>query len=275
MQHILTGIHSQLLGQVVAQQGCLTVLKVGKTGLVALELIGKYQQFCPVGGFLGEAEAVTFLKLLFTGHTQTLLCDFLEVAFVGDEQSHGIIGDLLFLCLGLNLVNVINDFRLTGLTVLVGNGLQLLLDNSLQLAAAIQDLLELRNLLFQLGGCLGLLQDVFTVDIAKLDLRHKVGLNLVDAEADHQIGNYLIFQFGFPDDRNGLINIQQDPFQTFQQMQTILFLLNLEEQPSADAFHTPCSPLLQNFTHTHDSRHAGNEDIEVTGKCILQACKTE
>ena len=72
-----------------------------------------------------------------------------------------------------------------------------------------------------------LLEDVFFVDVAQLDLRHVIRLNLVDAEADHQVGHDLVFQLRLPDDGDGLVDVQQDSFQTFQQVQPVFLLLQI------------------------------------------------
>ena len=48
------------------------------------------------------------------------------------------------------------------------------------------------DLALQLAGLLGALEDVFPVDVPQLDLCHILGLRLVDAEADHQVGHDLL-----------------------------------------------------------------------------------
>ena len=47
-------------------------------------------------GFKTEGQAVTFLELLLTGHTQRLGGDLLEVALLGHKQGHRVVRDLLF-----------------------------------------------------------------------------------------------------------------------------------------------------------------------------------
>ena len=140
---------------------------------------------------------------------------------------------------------------------------------------AVQGILQISDLLFQFVDGLSLLEDVFFVDITQLDFCHVISLDLIDTKADHQIGNNLIFQFGFPDDADGLIDIQQDPLQALQQVEAVFLLLDLEEQAALDAIGTPGGPLLQNLTDTHNPGHTGNEDIKVTGETVLQGSHTE
>ena len=66
---------------------------------------------------------------------------------------------------------------------------------------------------FQLVGVLQTLEDVFLVDVAQLDLRHELGLDLVDTEADHQVGDHLRIGFRLPDDLDGKVDVQQNFFQ--------------------------------------------------------------
>ena len=268
-------LHAQFLGQVIPQLGCLAVLKFAQAALVALELVGKHQQVCPVGGLPGEQQAVSLFELLLAAHPQGLGGDFFQVALFGKEHHYRIVGNVLLLVLLLSLRHLIKNFRLSGLTVFLGNLLQLLDNHIFQLSGAGQNLLHVGNLLLQLADCLGLLEDVFLIDIAQLDFRHEIGLNLIDAEANHQVGNNLRFQLGLPDDADGFVDVQQDAFQTFEQMQPLLPLANLEEQAALDAVHPPGSPLLQNLSHAHNPRHSGNEDVEIAGEAILQGGHAE
>ena len=44
--------------------------------------------------------------------------------------------------------------------------------------------------------------DIFLVDVAEADVGHVLGLDLVDAETDHQVGNDLGVQLGVTDPGN-------------------------------------------------------------------------
>ena len=85
---------SAVPGQIFTQLGSLAVVEVGKPGLITLEFVGKGQNFCLIGGFQGEVQAVAFLELLLTGHSQALGSDLLDVTFPGNEHGDGIIGNL-------------------------------------------------------------------------------------------------------------------------------------------------------------------------------------
>ena len=135
---------------------------------------------------------------------------------------------------------------------------------------AVQRVAQVLNFLLQVVNRPGLLENVLFVDIAQFYFRHEIRLDLINAEANHQVGNDLIFQFRLANNRNRFINIQQDPLQALEQVQTVFLLLNLIEQAALDAVGAPCSPLLQDLANAHHAGHTGNQDIEITGKGILQ-----
>ena len=210
---ILSRLEAQLLGQVIAQLGRLAVVEVGKAGLVALIPVGEHQKFRPVGGLLGEGQAVALLEFLLAAHSQGLGGHFFQVALFGDEHRDAVVRHVVFF-LGRGLLCVIENLRPPGLAKLVGHRLQLLDDDVFQLPGAVQRVSQIGDLPFQIVDGTGLLEDVFLVDVAQLDLRHIIRLNLVYAEADHQVGYDLAFQLRLPDDGNGLVDIQQNPLQT-------------------------------------------------------------
>ena len=145
----------------------------------------------------------------------------------------------------------------------------------MQLFGAVEGGFQLGNLLLQLVDGLGLLQDILFVDIPQLDFRHVICLNFINPKANHQVGHHFLFQFRLPDDGDGLINIQQNPLQSLEQMEPVLLFLNLEVKAAADALGAPGCPLLQNLTHTHYPGHSGNENVEITGEAVLQGCQAE
>ena len=63
--------------------------------------------------------------------------------------------------------------------------------------------------------------------MAQLDFGHVLGLHLVDAEANHQVGYDLGFLCGIAHNFNCFIDIQQDSFQAFEQMQALLLALQI------------------------------------------------
>ena len=74
------------------------------------------------------------------------------------------------------------------------------------------------DLLLQPGHLLNALEDVLLVDVAQLDVGHVLGLHVVDAEADHQVGHHLVVLLGLPDDFDGPVDVQQDLFQAAEQV---------------------------------------------------------
>ncbi len=72
-----------------------------------------------------------------------------------------------------------------------------------------EGVLQVGDLAFERVGLLNRLR-IFLVDVAELDLRHVLGLHLVDAEADHQVGDDLGLALGLADDGDGLVDVEQD-----------------------------------------------------------------
>ena len=101
------------------------------------------------------------------------------------------------------------------------------------------------------------------------------GLHLVDAEADHEVRNDLGVELCFADDADCLVDIEQDLAQTFEKMQLVLFLLQLEIDPPADALAAPRRPLLENLAHTQHARHAADQNVEVAAERVLQRRRFE
>ena len=98
-----------------------------------------------------------------------------------------------------------------------------------------------------------------------------LGLHLVDAEADHQVGYDLGFLCGIAHNFNCFIDIQQDSFQAFEQMQALLLALQIVVGAAAHALGAERDPLIQNAAHPQHLGLARNQDIEVAGKAVLQA----
>ena len=190
------------------------------------------------------AEGIPLLELLLTIHPQRGGGDFLEIPLTGQEHSDGILL-LLFLLRGVagDLVGV-DDGGAAGLAVFLGGGVQLLHDDLLHPLRAVQQVLQIVDLIPQCVGFPGALEDVFLVDVPQLDLRHIFRLNLVDAEANHQVGDHLSLLLRLTDDGDGLVNIQQDALQALQQVQLFLLLAQHEEDPPLHTVGAPCRPFL-------------------------------
>ena len=124
----------------------------------------------------------------------------------------GVVLHLSLLHIGLDLVAV-HDGGSAGLAVFPGRLRQLVHQDLLQPPGGVQGVLQVGDLVLEGGGLVDTLEDILLVDVAELDLRHVLRLDLVDAEADHQVGDDLGVLLGLPDDLDGLIDVQQDPLE--------------------------------------------------------------
>jgi len=270
--HILAGVHAQLGGQVVAQGGGLRLAELTGTALVHLALIREQQQLCAVGGLEVLPQAVALLELLLAGHPQGLGRDLLEIALPAQEQVDGVVLYRLLVRLLRHLVTVY-DLRPPWHGVLLLHVLQLADDDLADAARLGQGVLQVLDLVLQGAGLRHPLEDVLLVDVPQLDLRHVLRLHLIDAEADHQVGDDLGFLLRLTDDPDGPVDIQQDALQALQKVKLFLFLIQDEVHPALDAVSAPGGPLLQDSTHAQHAGHTGDEDVEVAADGILQGCQ--
>ena len=262
-------VHGELGRQEVAQHGGLGVVKFREAGLVDLALVGEDQELRAVGGLLGEGQAVALFELLLRAHAQALGGDLLEVALPGEEHRHRVVGHVLLGRLQRKLAGV-HQGGAPGLAVLVGHGLELLDDDVPDLLLRAEDLLELLDLLGQGFGVGDALEDILLIDVPELDLRHKLRLHLVDAEADHQVGDDLGVGLGLADDFDGQVDVQEDLFKTLQEVQPVFLFLELEVNPTLDAPGAPGRPLLENLPHPKHLGASFDENVEVAGEAVLE-----
>ena len=160
--------------------------------------------------------------------------------------------------------------RLSRLAVFRADSLQLLADNGLDFFVRAEQVFQLCDLFFQTVRFLQAVQQELFIDVAQLDLRHILGLHLIDAEADHEVRDDLRVELRFADDADGLVDIEKNFAKTLEKMQLVLLLLQLVVHPPLDAFAAPRRPLLKNLAHTHDPRHAADENVEVAAEAVLQ-----
>ena len=102
--------------------------------------------------------------------------------------------------------------------ILLDNLFQLFNNNVANLCLGFYDFLQLSYLVFKRFGLLRAFEYVLLVDVTQADIRDELGLNLIDAEAFHQVRDNIRVLFGLADDFNRLVNIQQNLAQTKQQM---------------------------------------------------------
>ena len=265
---------SQFCRNVIAHDAGFGFRKVAGSGFVNLLLVGEKQQFDAVGGFQMTDDLVFLFQLLFAAHAERSRCDLFEVTTLRQKQVYRIIGNIFFVWFFLDVRRIIEQC-LSGLSVFFCGFFQLCNDDFLHLFRIRNGFFQFSNFLFQLVNLLRAFQNVFSIQVPQFDLRHIFRLNLINAEADHQIWYNICFFDGFPHDANCLINVQQDFFQTKEQMQFFLFFLEVEHQTAADTFQTECGPFLQNFSHAHNAGCSADQNIEVAGVVVLQRCHAE
>ena len=168
-----------------------------------------------------------------------------------------------------------DNFRFPGLGVLFPHVLQLAHDDLTDAGGLLQGILQVLNFLLQGGGLLDPLEDVLLIDVAQLDLCYILRLNLVDAEADHQVGHHLRLLLGLADDLNGLVNVQQNALEALQKVQLFLLFVQHEVHSSPHAFRAPGQPLLQQRLHPQHPGHSGDEDVKVAAHRVLQGGQAE
>ena len=106
--------------------------------------------------------------------------------------------------------------------------------------------------------------------MSQFDLCHIVGLHLVNAKADHQVGHYLGLLLSGADDADGLVDIQQDGGKTLQQVQALFLAVQVVVGAAAHTLNAECRPFLQNLPHTHDPGLARHQNVEVAAEAVLQ-----
>ena len=111
---------------------------------------------------------------------------------------------------------------------------------------------------------------LFRSDVAEPDFRHVLRLHLVDAKANHQVGDDLGLLLRLPDDADGLVNVQQDALEALEEVELFPPLPQDEEHPPPHGLRAPGGPFLQNPPDPQHLGHPADEDVEVTGKGVLQ-----
>ena len=106
--------------------------------------------------------------------------------------------------------------------------------------------------------------------MSQLDLCHVFSLNFVNTEADHQVGHHVALLFGFTNDLDRLINIEQYLLEAEQQMQAVLRFYKLEMSAVLHALGSERDPLQQNIRYAHRHRRTFDQNVKVAGEGIFQ-----
>ena len=236
--------------------------------------VGEDEKFPAVRRAEALAERVAVLILLLAAHAQRLRRDLLEIALAREEQLHRVIRHKI---LGRHLRHGLrrDDARAPRRRVLADDLLELADDDAADAALALERRLEVGNVFFQRVGLGRALEDVLAVDVAQLDLSHKVCLHLVEAKARHEVRHDVGLALGIADDGNGTVDIEQDLTKALQQVELGALFLQVEEHAPADTLHAPGDPLVENLAHAHHARVSGNEDVEIAGKAVAQRREPE
>ncbi len=187
--------------------------------------------------------------------TQDAVGHLLEIAVSRDHDGHGI---FLHLRLKTHFNNI--DWRdQTGLTrrhVLFVHCRQLTTDNVFDFLLATQRGFKLGNFALELGNVLSAIKDVLFVDVAQLNLCHKLSLNLVDTKASHEVRHNVNLKLSATNNGNGLVDVEQNCLKAMEQVQAVALLLQVKRNAAARRIHAPSNPLFKNLTHTHHARVA-------------------
>ena len=147
---------------------------------------------------------------------------------------------------------------------------EFVVDDLLDLFLARENSVQLRDVGLELLDVLRAVDDVFLVDVAQFDFRHEFGLDLVDIEALHEVGHNVGLEFRAANDRDGLVDVEQNRLKAVQQVQAVGFFVQIEVHAAAGRFDAPCHPLAQNLAHAHNARVAVDEHVEVARERVLQ-----
>ena len=213
--------------------------------------------------------AVSLFEVLLTGHAVGLRCNFLEVTLFGKEEVDRIIFDGFLFGKGLNLF-VHQKQSLSWLSVVFDHIFKLSNNDLADLFLVIQDRLHLLNFIGKRVNLFGPFENIFLINMSKLDLRYIFCLYLINSKGNHEVWNNLFFRFRFSNDADCLVDIKQNLLQALKQMELFLFLVEVKIDPSADTHPAKSNPFFQQFPHAQYLWRSANQDIEVTGKAVFQ-----
>ena len=228
----LSLVHTQKGREETAQEGGLGRLDVAEAQTVDLLAVGEEEKLVMVRALEAPPEAVAFLVLLLGGHAEGLGRDLLEVALFREEDRDRVrVRRLLF---GeFRQLILIHDARAARGREVFVDLLKLGDQDGAQAPAAVQGGLEVRDVLLQGVNLGGAFEDILAVDVPQADLRHVLGLLLVDAEAHHQVRHHVGLQLGVADDLDGAVDVQEDG----EVRRDDRFLLHAEQAVQADSTH--------------------------------------
>ena len=144
------------------------------------------------------------------------------------------------------------------------------MDDVFDLLLTGEDIVELGDVALELHDVPRAVHNVFLVDVAQLDFGHKLGLDLVNPEALHKVGYNVGFKLRAADNRDGLVDVEQDRLEAVEQMQAVGLLRKIEVHAATGRLDAPRDPLVQDLAHTHDAWIAVDKHIEVAREGILQ-----
>ena len=174
----------------------------------------------------------------------------------------------------IHVADRIKNLCLARIIVFIADHAQLILENLIDPCLMGQNILQIRNfdqkiLIFRL--------DLFTLQTgqaAELHIQNGLRLNLIQTEAAHQTRHSLIGILRITDRMNDRIQIVDRNPQTFQNMGTVLCLLQIKGRTSADDFLLEADVFRQNILQAALLRGTVYEHNVIDRKRSLQRRQT-
>ena len=111
--------------------------------------------------------------------------------------------------------------------------------------------------------------------MAQLDLGYILRLNLIDAEANHQVRYNLDLLVGLADNLDRLVDIEKDFFKSLQKVQPLSLFGAIIEGTALDTLNTESNPLVKQFFYSENTRNTCDKHVEVAGVAVLEGGQLE
>ena len=203
--------------------------------------------------FGGKDDLVTFLKLMFAGHSKRLGSDFFEISLSCKEKIYRIIRNF-FLFGNFCGFAYVNNFTSSRLVIFLNDFLKIINNEIVDFFRVVKNNFHFGDLFFKVADVGCALEYIFTVKVAEFYFRNVFRLDLVDSEADHKVGNNFAFAFGFADNFYRLVNIKKNFLKTFEEMEFVFFAFKVKINSSANTFVSECDPFVDYLANAEDHR---------------------
>ena len=112
--------------------------------------------------------------------------------------------------------------------------------------------------------------DILLVEVAELDLRDVIRLDLVDAKACHKVGDNVLFLLSMADDLDRLVDVQQDLSESEQKMELVLLLLEIELKLALEAGESELDPFLYYRNYAELSWCRVDQHVEIALEAVFK-----